>query len=219
MPDSSTARTRNPLWSSITAERDSGGLTSGGWWGATRECGHNVGVQDLGSAAALLLAAVFAWAGAVKLAAPSRSAAAFRDLGVPVPRFWSRAVPLIELAISSLLIIAPRAGAVAALGALSVFTLIVLNALRQGKRAGCGCFGATTSSDELSYVEPARNALLALAAVAALSAAELGRPSLAATVAVSSAATAGALALGLLRLRQRVGVVWATPLPGSIPPR
>ena len=177
------------------------------------------GVQDLGSAAALLLAAVFAWAGAVKLVTPRRTAAAFRDLGVPVPQLLARAVPPAELATAALLVISPRSGATAALVALSLFTGVVLRALHQGRRAGCGCFGAATSGDDLSYVEPARNLLLALAAAAALSATELGRPSLAGVVAVTSLATAGALVLGLLRLRQRVGVVWATPLPGSLPPR
>lgn len=177
------------------------------------------GVQDLGSAAALLLAAVFAWAGAVKLVNPARTATAFRDLGVPVPALLARAVPTAELAISAALIVAPRAGASAALVALVLFTAIVLNALRQGKRAGCGCFGATTSADDLSYVEPARNLLLALAAAAALSAADIGVPSLSATVAVTSLAVAGALVLGLLRMRQRIGVIWATPLPGSLPHR
>ncbi len=175
------------------------------------------GVQDLGSAAALLLAGVFAWAGAVKLVSPVRTTTAFHDLGVPVPALLARAVPVAELAISAALIVAPRTGAGAALVALIVFTAIVLHALRQGRHAGCGCFGAATSSDELSYVEPARNLFLGLAAVAALWAAELGRPSLAATVAVTSLAVAGAIALGLLRLRQRIGVVWATPLPGTLP--
>ena len=177
------------------------------------------GVQDLGMAAAWLLAAVFAWAGAVKLVSPVRTAAAFRDLGLPASALFARAVPIVELAISGLLVVAPRTGAGAALVALTLFTAFVLTALRQGKRAGCGCFGAPTSSDDLSYVEPARNLLLAFLAGAALSAADLGRPSLAATVAITSLATAGALALGLVRLRQRVGVVWATPLPGSMAPR
>ena len=177
------------------------------------------GVQDLGSAAALLLAAVFAWAGAVKLVSPTRTAAAFRDLGVPVPALLSRAVPVAELATSAVLVVSPRAGATGALVALSLFTAVVLQALRQGRRAGCGCFGAATSGDDLSYVEPARNLLLALAAGVALSTPALERPSLAAVVAVTTLATAGALALGLLRLRQRVGVVWATPLPGSLSTR
>ena len=175
------------------------------------------GVQDLGSAAALFLAAVFAWAGAVKLVSPARTSNAFRDLGLPGAALLARAVPVAELALSAALILSPRAGGAAALGTLVLFTGVVLRALRQGKRAGCGCFGAATSGEDLSYVEPARNLLLAVAAVAALSASDLGRPSLAATVAVTSLVVAGSLALGLLRLRQRIGVVWATPLPGSIP--
>lgn len=174
-------------------------------------------VQDLGSAAALLLATVFAWAGAVKLVSPDRTATAFRSLGVPAPALLARAVPLTELATSALLVVSPRAGGVVALVALSLFTGFVLKALRQGNRGGCGCFGATTSTDDLSYVEPTRNLLLALAATATLWTADLARPSLAAAVAVTSLAVAGALALGLLRLRQRIGVVWSTPLPGSIP--
>ena len=175
------------------------------------------GVQDLGAAAALLLAAVFAWAGAVKLVAPSRTARAFRDLGLPAPTSLARAVPVFELAVAAALVMAPRAGGAAALVSLTAFTAVVLNALRKGTRTGCGCFGASTSDDDLSYVEPARNLLLAMLAGAALLTPRLATPTLASAVAVTSLAVAGALTLGLLRLRQRVGVVWATPLPGSLP--
>ncbi len=181
--------------------------------------GHNVGVQDLGSAAALFLAAVFAWTGAVKLVSPARTAASFRDLGLPWSPVLARAVPVHEFATAALLILDPRLGATVALISLVVFTATVLNALRQGKRAGCGCFGASAALEDLSYVEPVRNLLFALAATTALLAPRFERPTLAALVAVSSAATAAALALGLVRLRQRIGVVWATPLPGSLPPR
>ena len=180
---------------------------------------HNVGVQDLGSAAALLLAAVFAWAGAVKFVSPGRTATAFRELGLPTPKAMSRAVPLFELVTATVLILRPRAGGALALLALAAFTGVVFNALRGGRRAGCGCFGSSDSGEDLSVVEPVRNVLLGLAAVTALFASEVVRPSLAATVAITSAAVAASLGLGLLRLRQRVGVIWATPLPGSIPPR
>lgn len=175
------------------------------------------GVQDLGAAAALLLAAVFAWAGAVKLVSPARTAASFRDLGLPIPKLLGRAVPVFELATASLLVVAPPAGATLALAALAGFSAVVLIALRAGKQAGCGCFGATTSGDDLSYVEPLRNVLLGLAAALSLFTPDLTLPSIESVIAVTSAAVAAALGLGLLRLRQRVGVVWATPLPGSIP--
>lgn len=177
------------------------------------------GVQDLGSAAALLLAGVFAWAGAVKFVSPGRTTASFRSLGLPVPALLARGVPIFELVTAVLLVIAPRTGAALALASLAAFTLVVLIALRQGKQVGCGCFGAPSTDDDLSYVEPARNFLLALGAGTALLTPQTGRPSVAAVIAVTSAAAAAALGLGLLRLRRRVGVVWATPLPGSIPSR
>lgn len=177
------------------------------------------GVQDLGSAAALMLAAAFAWAGAVKLVSPARTAQSFRDLGLGASALLARAVPLFELATAVLLLSAPRVGGLLALGALAVFTAVVLSALRHGRRAGCGCFGASTSDDDLSYVEPARNLLLALGAATALLTSTVQVPSLAATVAISSAALTAFLGLGLLRLRRRVGAVWATPLPGSMSPR
>ena len=177
------------------------------------------GVQDLGSAAALLLAAVFAWAGALKLVSPARTGGSFRELGLPLPRVLARAVPVFELTTVALLLAAPRAGASVALALLAVFTGVVLNALRQGRRAGCGCFGASSADEDLSYIEPVRNGVLALAAAAAFLTSEVVAPTLAAAVTVTSTAVAAALALGLLRLRHRVGVVWATPLPGSIPTR
>ena len=175
------------------------------------------GVQDLGSAAALMLAAVFAWAGALKLVNPARTAKSFGELGLPLPRLLARAVPVFELATVFLLLTVPRAGATLAVGSLAVFTAVVLNALRQGRRAGCGCFGASSADEDLSYIEPVRNGLLAVAATAVFLTPEVSAPTLAAAVAVTSAATAAALGLGLLRLRHRVGVVWATPLPGSLP--
>ena len=174
-------------------------------------------VQDLGSAAALLLAGVFAWAGAIKLIAPARTAVSFRSLGLPAPAALARLVPPFELATAVLLVVVPRVGATLALASLAVFTAVVVVALGQGKQTGCGCFGASSSDDDLSYVEPVRNLFLALGAATALLTPEIARPSLAAVVAVTSAATASALALGLLRLRRRLGVVWSTPLPGSIP--
>ncbi|MBW3537663.1 MAG: DoxX family protein [Actinobacteria bacterium] len=176
-------------------------------------------MQDVGSAAALLLAGIFAWAGALKLVSPGRTTVSFRALGLPASALLARAVPTFELATAALLVIAPRIGAALALVSLVAFTLVVVLALRQGKQVGCGCFGASSTDNDLSYVEPVRNLLLALGAATALLTPQLARPSVAAVIAVTSAAAASALGLGLLRLRRRVGVVWGTPLPGSIPSR
>lgn len=181
---------------------------------------QNGDVQELGSAAALLLAATFAWAAAAKGVTPARTTASFRALGLPYPALFSRGVPLAEAITTVLLVTVPRAGAVLAMVLLTAFTLFIVSALRSGRRIGCGCFGAATSSDaELSWVEPLRNALLFALAAVALTAPQLVRPGAAAIVAVGSLATAGLLALGLARLRRRVGAVWATPLPGSFPIR
>lgn len=182
--------------------------------------GQNVGVQQLGSAAALLLAATFAWAAASKLVAPARTTASFTALGLPAPGLLARTVPLVELIATVLLIVSPSVGGAAALGLLGVFTVFVVVALRSGRTAGCGCFGAAAASDDgLSWVEPLRNSLLAGLAALALTAPGLVAPGLSAVMTIGSLTAAGAMVLGLARLRQRVGAVWATPLPGSFPIR
>jgi hypothetical protein len=185
-----------------------------------RECRrHNSVVQDLGSAGALLLAAVFAWAGAAKAVAPQRTTTAFRSLGLPGAGGLARVVPALELITAAALIVSPRLGAAAALALLGAFTVFVVSALAGGRTVGCGCFGAARPDDQLSWLEPARNLLLAALAVTALFADQLTAPSAPALVAVGSAAMAAALGLGLARLRQRVGAVWTTPLPGTLPTR
>jgi len=175
-------------------------------------------MQELGSAAALLLAGVFAWTAAAKLVAPARTAASFKALGLPIPGLFARGVPAAEAATTALLLVAPRAGGVLAIALLAAFSAFVITALRAGTTAGCGCFGAqATAGDDLSWIEPLRNLLLALLAALTLPAAALVRPGVSAVVAVGSLATSGFLGLGLVRLRRRVGAVWATPLPGSFP--
>jgi len=175
-------------------------------------------MQELGSAAALFLACVFAWAAAAKLVAPERTTASFKALGLPVPGLFARGVPAAEAATTALLLLAPRAGGVLAVALLAAFTAFVVSALRAGTTAGCGCFGAQASAgDDLSWIEPLRNLLLALLAALALPAAALVRPGVSAVVTVGSLATAGFLGLGLARLKRRVGAVWTTPLPGSFP--
>lgn len=177
------------------------------------------GVDEVGSAAGLLLASLFAWAGAVKLVSPARTTASFRALGLPAAHAFARLVPLVELTTAASILIAPRLGGVLALGLLTLFSGVVATALATGRRTGCGCFGATSTDDELSGTELIRNAALALGAAAVLLTPRIGVPDAAATVLVGSAAVVAALALGLLRMRHRLGTVWATPLPGTFGPR
>ena len=157
----------------------------------------------------LLLAAVFAVAGGAKLLRPGATAAALADLAMPAPTVLSRALPVLELALSLTLVAAPRAGAVAALAALSAFTAVVVRALRAGASTTCGCFGSPRS-EPLSFVEVVRNALLGALAAATLGAAHPVAPRFEAVVLVTSAAVAGALVLALCDLRRRMGAVWAT---------
>lgn len=170
-------------------------------------------------AAAMFLAAVFAWAGAVKAVSPATTTRSFRGLGVPGAPLLARAVPVAELATAAWLVLAPATGAVVALGFLVGFTAVVGRALAQGRTMGCGCFGAAARDDRLTWAEPLRNLMLAALAAAGLGAGSSAFPDPVAIAAVGAACAAGALVLGLVRLKVRVGAVWATPLPGSFPVR
>lgn len=158
-------------------------------------------LTDLGMAAAVVLAAVFAWAGAAKLGHPTGTADGFADLGLPWPHALARAVPVAELLLAVALLAAPRLGAIAALGLLAGFSTILVRALRRGVPVRCACFGRAGGSP-LSPVDLLRNALLAAGAALALVAGTEPRvPRLAALAVAASAALAGAALLNVLRRR------------------
>lgn len=154
---------------------------------------------DLGMAAACLLAAVFAWAGAAKLGQPAETAAGFAALGLDRPAALARAVPVVELALAVGLLAAPAAGAAAALLLLAAFTAVLARALRRGVEVPCACFGRA-GGPPLSWVEVARNGLLAALAALALAAGLDPRvPALLAAVNVVLVAGASAGLLDLVR--------------------
>ena len=70
----------------------------------------------IGMTLAVVLAAVFAVAGVVKLGSPSKTATELAGLGVPAPRLVARTLPLAELAIAGLLLAAPSWGGMVATG-------------------------------------------------------------------------------------------------------
>lgn len=117
----------------------------------------------------LLLAAVFAVAGAAKLADRDGFHLSLTELGVPRPLVPAVAwlVPLVELAVAAALV--PTSSARAAAGAtvvlLVVFSLAMTRVLVRGERPDCGCFGRALSS-RLGPGTLARNAVLATFAVA-----------------------------------------------------
>lgn len=118
-------------------------------------------------AAAVALAAIFIYASVAKLRARDATAEDFRSLGLPEPARWAILVPVLELAVASLLVVLPGWGGVAAFGLLAAFTANLALVLRSGRVAHCACFGGA-STKPVSGRHLARNvALLALALLAA----------------------------------------------------
>jgi thiol-disulfide isomerase/thioredoxin len=96
-------------------------------------------------AARVLLAVVFGVAGMAKLRQPAASRATLEDFGVQprLARIGARLLAPAELvvAVAALFLPTARLGALGAALLLSVFCVGIANALRQGRRPDCGCFG------------------------------------------------------------------------------
>jgi peroxiredoxin/uncharacterized membrane protein YphA (DoxX/SURF4 family) len=117
--------------------------------------------------ARLLLASVFAVAGASKLADRKGSRQALLDFGVPAPLAspLGTLLPLAELAVASALVPADTArwGAVGALALLLLFAAGISANLARGKKPGCRCFGQLHSAPA-GWSTLARNGVLAVVA-------------------------------------------------------
>ena len=110
-------------------------------------------------AAALVLAAVFAWSGIAKLVRRPD----LTPLGLPTNLFW--VLSFVEIDLAVVLVVSPVVGGIGALGLLAGFTAFL--AARRSSGAGCGCFGSA-STEPISTRDFVRNgALLVLAAIAA----------------------------------------------------
>ena len=157
-------------------------------------------MDEVAYAAALALAAVFAWAGGAKLASRAATERAFRGLGLVAPRGLALGVPVTELALAAGLVVAPAEAAIVALAVLAGFTTLLVRSLGRGDAGGCGCFG-TSRPAPVSGVDVARNGLLGLAAVGAAFASGPVAPGLGAVAAVTVAAGTGAAGLAALRRR------------------
>lgn len=167
--------------------------------------------------AALLSAAVLAWAGIAKWSRPRGTAASFAGLGLPAPRLLARAVPLVEMAAAAGLVVAPRVGAVAALFLLASFSVVLVVALRRGTAVGCACFG-TARTRPVSVVDLLRNVGLAGLAVLALGSTDPTVPELEGGIVVTTAFAMGAVALAVADLRREIGTVWSNRLAGETGP-
>ena len=163
---------------------------------------------------AVLLAAVFAIAGVVKLAAPTNTTTELDGLGVPLPGVIARTLPVAELAIAVLLLAAPAWGGLAATGALVVFTRFVLRAVRSGSTVSCGCLGALSAAP-VSSATIVRNGALLTMAVAAMAVPEPVIPDLASVLAAVSFVVLAAVAAQLVSLHDRIGRLWSVALAGE----
>jgi hypothetical protein len=162
-------------------------------------------MHGLGYTAALVLAAVFARAGAAKLGTRGATETTFTALGLP--RSAAVAVPLAELALAVALVVAPGWGAVLALALLAGFTTFLARAVRAGVRVGCNCFGSARRAP-VSWVELARNAWLAAAGVVALSATRPTVPHAGAVGTIAGATIVGMMTLRLAEERRRCSPTW-----------
>ncbi|MCP3855165.1 MAG: DoxX family membrane protein [Actinomycetia bacterium] len=115
---------------------------------------------------ALVLAAVFAFAGSAKLRQRASTADSFRDFGLPFPRAMSVAVPVLELGLAAGLVLAPGIAAPATVVVLAFFTTLLVGRLRAGITTDCGCFGQASTAP-LSRTDVYRNLALMIGAVLA----------------------------------------------------
>ena len=169
-------------------------------------------MEGVAYTSALVLAGVFAWAGAVKLSDPVATRRSFVGLGLP-PSF-AVAVPVVEVLLAAGLVLAPGWAAIAALALLAAFTTVLAGALRDGAEVGCGCFGSSRR-EPVSSVEMVRNGVLAVAAAVALGAGRPLVPGLDDVVLVTVAAAIGGLVIALCDLRRRTGGIVDLDLPAT----
>ena len=121
---------------------------------------------DWGAVAGVAVGAVLLISGGAKLAAGERWPAQARALGAPA--FAVPAVPWLELGLGALLVAGvarPLTGVLAA-ALLTVFTVLLVIRLAQGRRPPCACFGRW-SARPIGPGSVARNVVLIAAALAA----------------------------------------------------
>ena len=180
-------------------------------------------MRDIGGAAALVLAVVFAWAAVAKLRTPAPTTTSFHGLGLPAAPVLAKAVPAVELAVAVGLVLAPGLAAWVALALLLGFSVVIARAVAAGSTVTCACFGAAAAADDdedarpVSVVELVRNAGLGgLAIVASGSGAGVVRTSLPALVIVSVVVALSRVAFAAVDLRRAGGHVFSTPLAGEM---
>jgi uncharacterized membrane protein YphA (DoxX/SURF4 family) len=151
-----------------------------------------------GYCCAVVVAVVFTVAAVAKWRDPVETARSFTALGLPYASVFARVVPMTELSIALLLIVAPTIGAFAAVATLVFFTTFLVVRLRAGVTTPCSCFGSA-GHDRLSVANLVGNGFLILASVAALGADIPTRPTAADLAVVAVLVGVEVLAHGTVR--------------------
>lgn len=181
-------------------------------------------LTDLGTLAAVVLAATLTWAAIGKARSPRSSERAVIAFGVPrrLAPVVAMALPPTELAVAVMLIAVPRIGALVAVALLGAFSVAVLRVIRtaSGDPVLCACFGAATAP--VSPATLARNlVLVAAAAVTAVATNPVRQvPAFTSVVTMTSLAVIAAVAVSLTAMRNEIGAVWAMAIDrpsGSVP--
>lgn len=159
-------------------------------------------MDQLASAAALVLAAVFAWAGIAKLMRRDDTRSSFAALRLPAPSTLAVAVPIVEILLAIGLVFRPAIAAWAAIGVIGAFTVVIWLAIARGIDAPCSCFG-TARKEPVSTNEIVRNGMLAgLAVVATAAHGAAGWPGLPHLVIVTVLTAMGRVILAIADLRR-----------------
>lgn len=118
-------------------------------------------------AAGLVLAAVFVVAAGAKLRRPQETARELGQIGLRAPQALAWLLPLVELVVAAVLLVAPGWGGVAAFALLAGFTVVLVRLVRSGRPVACRCFGGYSTKPVSSSTLIRNGALLLLAALAA----------------------------------------------------
>ncbi|HEV7887480.1 MAG TPA: MauE/DoxX family redox-associated membrane protein [Acidimicrobiales bacterium] len=157
----------------------------------------------LGSAAAPVLALVFAWAGGAVLVRRAATTAALSALRMPFPSFMAVIVPLVEIVIAGVLLAHPADGAAAALLLVAASHMALTWWAGTGRR--CPRVGSARL-DPVSWVDVGRNLGLGVLGVLALfGGSRVQAPGLPAAVVVTTTVLVGMVLLAAAELRGRHG--------------
>jgi hypothetical protein len=165
--------------------------------------------EQLGGIAVWLLAAVFAISGIAKLHRPIPAAVAMMNFGVlrSIRPEAARALGVAEISVAATLSLDLYVGLVVAAALLATFVALLVRALTQGRRFGCGCFSSVETP--LSGWTLARTASLFALSLLALYAETSGGTQVDATTQTLEAMTAiSTLSILLLGSRTTSLIRW-----------